>query len=160
LSTMYKILSTILLSRLTPHAQEIIKDHQRGFRRKMSTTDKKFCIRQILQKNGDTMKQSIALFIDREKTYYSVMREVLYNILIEFGVSMKLVRLIKMCLNEIYSRVRVGIHFLLRMVRFSSLLFNSALEKASGRVQVSQDSLKLSFWLTLMMLIFLTVVYK
>jgi hypothetical protein len=33
---------------------------------------------------------------------------VLYNILIEFGVPMKLVRLIKMCLNQIYSKVRIG----------------------------------------------------
>jgi len=32
----------------------------------------------------------------------------LYNILIEFGIPMKLVRIIKMCLNETYSRVRVG----------------------------------------------------
>jgi hypothetical protein len=32
----------------------------------------------------------------------------LCNILIEFGIPMKLVRLIKMCLNENYSRVRVG----------------------------------------------------
>jgi len=32
----------------------------------------------------------------------------LYNILIEDGTPMKLVRLIKMCLNETYSRVRVG----------------------------------------------------
>jgi len=34
----------------------------------------------------------------------------LYNILIEFGISMKLVRLIKMCLNETRSRVQIGIH--------------------------------------------------
>jgi hypothetical protein len=34
----------------------------------------------------------------------------LYNILIEFGIPMKLVRLIKMCLNETYSKVRVGKH--------------------------------------------------
>jgi hypothetical protein len=34
----------------------------------------------------------------------------LYNILIEFGVSMKLVRLIKMCLNETYSKVHIGKH--------------------------------------------------
>jgi hypothetical protein len=32
----------------------------------------------------------------------------LYNILTEFGILMKLVRLIKVCLNVIYSRVRVG----------------------------------------------------
>jgi hypothetical protein len=33
LSTSYKILSSILLSRLTPYADEIIGDNQRGFRR-------------------------------------------------------------------------------------------------------------------------------
>jgi len=32
----------------------------------------------------------------------------LKNILIEFGIHMKLLRLIQMCLNETYSRVRMG----------------------------------------------------
>ena len=32
----------------------------------------------------------------------------MYNILIEFGILTKLVRLIKMCLNEMYIKVRVG----------------------------------------------------
>jgi hypothetical protein len=35
-------------------------------------------------------------------------REELYNILIESGISMKLARLIKMCLNETYRKVRIG----------------------------------------------------
>jgi hypothetical protein len=34
----------------------------------------------------------------------------LYNILIEFGVPMKLVRLIKMCLNETYTKVHIWKH--------------------------------------------------
>ena len=35
------------------------------------------------------------LFIDFKKAYYSVSRQVLYNIVTEFGIAMKLVRLVK-----------------------------------------------------------------
>jgi hypothetical protein len=35
---------------------------------------------------------------------------VLYIILTELGVPLKLVRPIKMCLNEMYSKVRIGKH--------------------------------------------------
>jgi hypothetical protein len=38
-----------------------------------------------------------------EKAYDSLRREVLYVILTEFSIPMKLVRLIEMCLNETYS---------------------------------------------------------
>jgi hypothetical protein len=38
LSTAYKILSNILLSRLTTQAEEIIGDHPCGYRRNSSTT--------------------------------------------------------------------------------------------------------------------------
>jgi len=47
--TTYKMLSNNLLSRLAPYAQEITGDHQFGFRRNRSTTDRIFCIRQILE---------------------------------------------------------------------------------------------------------------
>jgi hypothetical protein len=48
------------------------------------------------------------LFIDFKKAYDLVRRDVLYNVLIRFVVPMNLVRLIKMCLNETYSKVRMG----------------------------------------------------
>ena len=50
LPTTYKILSDFLLSKLTPHAQEIIGNHQCGLRRNRSTTDHIFLIRPILAK--------------------------------------------------------------------------------------------------------------
>jgi hypothetical protein len=43
------------------------------------------------------------LFAEFKKANDSVRREVLYNILIEFGIAMKLARLIKTCLNETYN---------------------------------------------------------
>jgi hypothetical protein len=84
-----------VLSRLTPYAEEIIGDYQCGFRHNKSTIDHIFSIRQILEKKWEYNKAVHQLFIDFKKGYDSVRREVLYNILIEFGIPMKLVRLIK-----------------------------------------------------------------
>jgi hypothetical protein len=85
LSTSYKILSNILLSRLTPYADEIIGDHQCGFQCNRST-DQIFCIWQILEKKWEFNGTVHQLFIDFKKAHDSVRREVLYNILIEFGI--------------------------------------------------------------------------
>jgi hypothetical protein len=52
-----------------------------------------------VRKHGNTMKQGNRYLYN--KAYDSVRWGVLYNILKEFGILMKLVRLIKVCLTEI-----------------------------------------------------------
>ena len=77
----------------------------------------------------------------------------MYNILIEFGIPMKLVMLRKMCLTETYSRVRVGKNSpdmfpsrngLKREDSLSPLPFNFVVEYAIVGLQVNQDGLNLN----------------
>jgi hypothetical protein len=67
-----------------------------------------FCIRQGLEKKCEYNGTIHQLFIDFEKAYDSVRREVLYNNFIEFCIPMQLFKVIKICLNEAYSKVHEG----------------------------------------------------
>jgi hypothetical protein len=111
--TSYKIVWYILLPKLNTYTAEIVGDNQCGFRRNRSVTDCRLSasVRNWRKKweYNETVQQ---LFIDFKKAHKLVRKEELYNILIEFGVSMKLFSLIKVCLNKTYSKIRIGKYLL------------------------------------------------
>jgi hypothetical protein len=97
----------------------------------------------ILEKKWEYKETVHQLFTDVKKAYDSVRREVLYNFLIEFGVPMELVRLIKKYLYERYSKLHIGKYLsgtfpiqngLKQGDVLSPLLFNFALEYAIRKV--------------------------
>jgi hypothetical protein len=71
--------------------------------------------------------------------------EVLYSVLIEFGMPTKLVRLIKMCLNKIYSRIYItenlSVKFPVQDVLKHADIYNLVSEYTIGKVQENQKKL-------------------
>ena len=62
-SDKFKYLYSGISSRLTPYAEEVIGDHQCGFRHNRSTTEHIFCICQILEKKWEYNEALHQLFI-------------------------------------------------------------------------------------------------
>ena len=98
-------------------------------------------------------RSSVSAVYSLQATYNSFRREVLCNILIEFCIPMKMVWLIKMCLNASNSRVRVDkyLSVIFRIKNglkqgdaLSPILLNFALETSIRKDQVKHDYLKLN----------------
>jgi hypothetical protein len=69
LSTSYKVLSNILLGRLTPYTDEVIGDHQCGFQHNRSKAYQIFYIWQILGKKWEYNGTEHLILIDFKKAY-------------------------------------------------------------------------------------------
>jgi hypothetical protein len=91
--------SYTLLSRLNSYIYDYWGSSMYTYRRNRSTTDQISAFVRFWRKVGECNETVHKRFIDFKKAYDSLRREVLYNNRIEFGILMKLVRLIEMCLN-------------------------------------------------------------
>jgi hypothetical protein len=93
-----------------------------GFDFSISSDNHMFCIHHILGREWEYSVTMYHLFIDFNKGYDSLRRKVLYNIFTVSVEPLKLVMLIKMCLNETYNKVHTYVkicltHFLSKMTQ-------------------------------------------
>jgi hypothetical protein len=91
--------TNILLSRLTPYAEETTKDYQCGLQGYGPTTGQNLFIHQILEEKWNCKEKVDKLFIYFKETHDSVRREVPCNIIAGSGIPIKLVSVIKMYLQ-------------------------------------------------------------
>jgi len=95
-----------LLRKLEIYVEDILTKYQTGFRRGKSTTDHIFTIRQIMEKFYEYNKDFHIIFVDFKKAYDSIDREQLWTTLRNFGIPRKLVRLVEICNQQTYCKVR------------------------------------------------------
>lgn len=97
LDTVGKILSHVLLNRLSEHISQnvLLLEAQCGFRSGRSTMDMIFCLKQVQEK---CIKQNMSLyvvFIDFSKAFDTVLRQGLWQLLKKYGCTEKFVSLIE-----------------------------------------------------------------
>jgi sorting nexin-29 len=100
LNVTHKIMSRIIAYRLTQYTEEIIGGYQCGFRCSKLTVDHIFVIRNILEKCYEYNIALHQLFIDFKHAYDSVRRDQLFDTMREFGISRKLIWMVKMTLSN------------------------------------------------------------
>lgn len=137
LCTAYKLLSYIVLGRITPLAEEIIGDYQGGFRPNRSVTDQVFSLRMILSKYYETPRDVHQVFLDFRQAYDSINRESLWFALEFLGIPKKYVHLCQLTVTQSQCCVKVennlsGVFAVNSGVRqgdaLSPILFNLMLE--------------------------------
>ena len=85
-----------------------IQDTQCGFRPGQGTTDQLFTLRQVFEKAWKFAKPVYTAFIDLEKAYDRVPRDLLWSVLKEYGISGRLLAVIWSLYNDCKSHVRIN----------------------------------------------------
>lgn len=108
LNIAYKILSRVIQKRVRKRAEDIISEYQGGFRPNRGTTDQIFTLRQIMEKHFEYDQDLHLLFVDFKQAFNSANRSELYESLRELRKPWKLIRLIRMTMQDTRAKVKVG----------------------------------------------------
>ena len=95
LEAAYKIVCIILHGRLLPIQESLDHESQCGFRPGRGCADAVFTVKLAMKKRREHGLESWILFIDLVKAFDRVPRELLWDVLLKFGVPSKLVNLLK-----------------------------------------------------------------
>jgi hypothetical protein len=94
LSIPSKVFCIVLISRITEAVDKKLRQEQAGFR-KGRGIDHIFVLRNILEQCHEWQRKLLVNFVDFEKAFDSLHRDSLWKILRNYGISSKIVQLIK-----------------------------------------------------------------
>ncbi|CAF2995669.1 unnamed protein product [Rotaria sp. Silwood2] len=100
--------SRIILNRIQNLVDIQLLEHQAGFYKNRSTTDQIFILKLIMEKTQEFNRPLHLCFIDNQKAYDSANRNLLWRICRHYGISDKLIRMLKLLYKNTKARVRIN----------------------------------------------------
>ncbi len=89
-----KIYNKMLLLRIRPEIEKILRRNQNGFRSGRNTTSQILSLRQIVASIRSKNLSAILLFVDFKKAFDSIDRNIMLDILTAYGIPTKIVQAI------------------------------------------------------------------
>ena len=103
-----KVFNKLLLNRIYPHVDPILRRNQNGFRRGRSTLPQILAIRRILEECKIGNRAAAIVFVDFSKAFDSINREALFHILELYGIPAPLIKAIRLLYDSSYAKVQTA----------------------------------------------------
>jgi len=103
----HKILLNIIFGKIKPYIGKVMGDYQNGFRDGRSVIDNIFALKIINERLWEYSQSVQYLFIDFQKAYDSILRDMLWKCMKEFKMPTKLINMCKTCVQKTRSVVRI-----------------------------------------------------
>ena len=101
-----KVFNKLLLNRIYPYIDPLLRPNQNGFRRGRSTLPQILALRRIIEECKIGKKSAAIVFVDFSKAFDSINREALFHILGLYGIPSPIVNAIRLLYDSSYSRVQ------------------------------------------------------
>ena len=101
-----KIFNKLLLNRIYPQVDPLLRPNQNGFRRGRSTLPQILAIRRIIEECKIGNKSAAIVFVDFSKAFDSINREALFHILGLYGIPEPIIKAIRLLYDSSQSRIQ------------------------------------------------------
>ena len=100
-----KIYNKMLLNRLTPFLEPILRKNQNGFRKGRTTIAQILSLRRIIEEMKNHNKEVTLCFVDFKKAFDSINREIMFKILPLYGIPDPIISAIKVLYTNTIAKV-------------------------------------------------------
>ena len=100
-----KLYNKMILNRIVPFVEPLLRKNQNGFRRGRSTLSQILCLRRIIEESKLSNRDLALVFVDFSKAFDSVDRSKMFDILKLYGIPDKIITAIKVLYTDTSSTI-------------------------------------------------------